>query len=202
MKELTQKTNYEELVQLILNQYKDSNNLTGIIESVLRRANISEQALFEIRDEFYLFNAVGAQLDVIGVIFNISRFGRFDSLYRKAIQEKAVLQYSGEPESIIELMQSVYGATQVQYRPAYPGKYYLFTDASGVLSREINIINPAGVLALFEKPILDAAGGFIVDALGRKICSTIEIQKIFIVDALGNLLVDASNKSVVTLKII
>ena len=102
---MIQIANYNEFLEKLLYQYKDSTNLNGVIAGVLENANDIETALFEIQDEFYLFNAVGAQLDIIGTVFSVSRNGLADPLYRQAIQEKAVLKYSGEPESIIEMLQ-------------------------------------------------------------------------------------------------
>jgi len=191
--------NYNQFLDLLLYQYTDSTNLRGIITGFLENADDIETALFEIQDEFYLADAVGAQLDILGIIFGVSRNGLFDALYRKAIQEKAILRYSGEPETIIELMQSIYGATYVQYRLCTtPGKYYLYTDISWVLASQLNPISPTGVQGFFEKPIVTGSGAFLVDATGHLICSVVEIETLYLVDALGVPLVDAQNRNIVT----
>ena len=199
MPELVKINNYNELLEYLISQYSDSENLKGIIQGVLENADDIETALFEIQDEFYLFNAVGIQLDVLGIIFVVERDGRIDPVYRQLIQEKAMLKYSGEPESIIEAMKTVYGALWVKYRHCTTAaKYYIYTDITGVLSSALNPISPSGVQGFFEKPIVDGQAQFLVDAFGKLICSVIEIETLFLVDASGTLLVDALGRSIIT----
>ena len=199
MPELVKINDYNELLEFLISQYSDSENLKGIIQGVLENANDIETALFEIQDEFYLFNALGAQLDVLGIIFVVERDGRIDPVYRQLIQEKAILHYSGEPEAIIEAMKTVYGALWVKYRHGVDdSSYYIYTDITGVLSSALNPISPSGVQGFFEKPIVDGLGQFLVDASEKLICSVIEIETLFLTDALGVPLVDANNKSIVT----
>ena len=200
MSELIQITNYEEIIELLISQYKDSTNLKGILEAALENMNDAELALFEIRDNFYLSTAIGAQLDIIGLIFNVDREGRIDELYREAIQEKATLAYSGEPERIIELAQSIYGATFVEYTPQYPAKYNLYTDAI-ILSRQLNPINPAGVTGFLLKPILDGMGNYILDGMGRYICAVLEVERVYILDGLGNTIADGNGNIIVSVKL-
>ena len=192
---------YEELLNLLLSQYANSDNLRGIIQGVLKNADDVETALFEVATEIYLFNAVGAQLDILGAVFGVSRDGRIDPVYRTAIQALAVLRYSGEPESIIKLVQTVFGATWVKYRHCTTGaKYYIYTDATGILASTLNPISPAGVQGFFEKPIVTGTGAYLVSAKSKLICSVIELQKVFLVNAEGVSIVDALGRNIVTIE--
>lgn len=181
--------NYTDDLSLLISQYQNSEKLKSLIESGQLSTNDIDKALFEIGEEIYLFNAVGVQLDVIGEIFDEQRQGRTDVLYRQAIQEKAVLSYSGEPESIIEIVQAVFGATYVYYRPAYPGKYYLLTDGN-IRSVDLDPVNPVGVSALIESFLIDTEGNYILDVDDNKITVVIELETFFLLDGDNNYLLD------------
>lgn len=170
--ELERITNYDEVtLPLIVRQYFNSDRLRGIIESMNDRADELEQALFEIRDEFWIDTATGAQLDVIGSILGESRLGRNDTDYRAAIKAKAAQIVSGESEGIISVLKSLFGATFVDYMPEYPtvpAQYRLLTDAVVTLA-ELEVFTVAGVLGLISYPIVDQAGNNLVDFDGNKI---------------------------------
>lgn len=147
MSEIQQITNYDTNLQLILEQYRQSVNLQGILSADNNQADDLETALFEIRDLFYLDTSEGVQLDVIGSVFNVDREGASDTDYRAAISAKAAIAGSGEPEAIIETLIVLFGATFVTYIPgwpAVPAAYYLLTDATVTLS-DLEKISPSGV---------------------------------------------------------
>jgi hypothetical protein len=138
---------YSINTDLIIEQFKQSDNLRGMIDAVNKQLDDLEIALFEIRDLFYLSTAVGVQLDVIGRIFNVERQGLSDEDYRKLIGARASIRTSGEPESIITILKVIDGATFVTYIPAYPAipaAFYLITDAT-ITQENLNLISPAGV---------------------------------------------------------
>jgi hypothetical protein len=162
---------YSENLDLLIAQFKDSENLNGIIEASNNKAQDIETAVFEIRTEFDLDIAVGAQLDILGSIFNEDRDGRNDSDYRTAIKIKGSNQFSGEPESIISIILSSFGATFVVYRPNYDAKYYILTDAS-ITSEDLIPFSPAGVKPLVEVDyIVDYVLDNIVDYDGNLLTS-------------------------------
>jgi hypothetical protein len=148
MSEIIQKTDYSENLTNVLEQYKDSTKLQALIDSPNISANDIEQALFEIRDEFYVDTAVGAQLDVLGIIFQVPRAGLNDTEYRTQIKLKGgLLSGSGEPEFIISVLKSLYGATSVKYYPGFPSEpasYTVISDST-ITEPELNIFSPAGV---------------------------------------------------------
>lgn len=138
MSEIVQKTDYSVGLDLALVQYKDSTKLLGIIDSAYDRADALEQALFEIRDEFWLSTAVGDQLDVLGAIFDEARDGDVDADYRLRIQAKGSLVASGCPEDVIAILKNLFGATYVTYIPgwpAVPASYYIISDSTITLGQ-------------------------------------------------------------------
>ena len=147
MSEITQITDYSSNLTLILEQYKESDLLKDLIDIMNNQADDLEQALFEIRDEFWLNVAIGNQLDILGGIFGLARKGMSDSDYRTALIGKAALITSGEPETIITLLKLLYEATYVDYWgsfPVIPAGFYLHTDAE-ITMQELERISPAGV---------------------------------------------------------
>lgn len=168
---ITKIDDYKVNADLVLSQFQDSEKLKGIMQAMGDSRNDLETALFEIRSEFEIDDAVGEQLNILGSIFVEDREGRTDTEYRQAIKAKGAQQYSGEPESIIEILKASYGATYVHYRPYYDAKYYIITDAD-ISSEDLISISPAGVQPFVETHYLvDALGRYIVDALGRRITS-------------------------------
>jgi hypothetical protein len=169
--EIQQITDYTINLELLLEQYKNSTKLNGLIDSSSDQADDLETALFEIRDLFYLATAEGIQLDIIGSIFGVDRNGLSDSEYRDLIAFFGSFIKSGEPESIITILKRIYGATFVTYIPSYPAVpagYYLITDAVITLA-ELEVMSPAGVQPYLAGFLLDEAGNNIVDQEGNKI---------------------------------
>lgn len=159
---------YNENLSLFLTQFQDSTKLNGIMTAAYNRANDIETALFEIRDEMGLDNAIGVQLDILGKVFSEDRQGRNDTNYRLAIQQKASTIYSGEPEALIVILKNIYGATYAYYGPLYPGKYYINTDAA-VIGSDILPFSLAGVNGFIGLPLEDETEDTIVDADGEEI---------------------------------
>lgn len=171
MSEIIQIIDYDVNLELLQEQYKKSVKLIGIIEADNDQANDLETALFEIRDEYYLDTAVGVQLDVIGDIFGVDREGMNDNDYREVILLTSSLVGSGEPEFIIQIVKTLFGATFVNYIPAYPtipAAYYLDTDAV-MTADELRFYSPAGVEPAFYGYLIYETGDFIIDEAGNKI---------------------------------
>jgi len=144
--EIIQKTDYSTNLTLILEQFKNSTRLKGVIDSMNDQADDLEKAIFEIRDFFYVDTAIGVQLDVIGSIFSEDRLGRDDTDYRAAIKTKGSTITSGEPESIIAILRELFGGTFVTFFQAIltPAAYYVQTDAV-ITTAEMKIFSAAGV---------------------------------------------------------
>lgn len=139
----------EEALKLLLAQYKDSVKLQGLIDGKSKQIDDIELALFEIREGFYLDDAIGAQLDIIGKIWDVERKGLNDTEYRQSIYFKISLKVSGTLKEIISILKSFYGATYVEYHPQYPAKMLLLTDATAS-AEAIERFAPAGVKVIVK----------------------------------------------------
>lgn len=191
---------YNVDLDLFLEQFKDSEKLNAIMEAANNSANYIETAIFDIREAFDLETAIGVQLDIIGSIFTTDRNGEIDEVYRLRIQRNASTHYSGEPEAIISIIKSTFGATYVYYRPGYPGKYYIRTDAE-VSVVDLIPLSPAGVDPLIENiDLVDAVGNNIVDALGNLITTVTDVERLFIIDAQGNALIDGNGNNIIAIR--
>ena len=177
MSEIVQITDYDAVVlPSFLEQFKKSPNIKGVVSSLNSQGNDLEAALFEVRDLFWVDTATGVQLDTIGVIWDVARGGRTDTVYRQAIQEKISLINSGTPKEIMELLRANYGATFIEYDQG-PSKatFYLNTDAT-INSDELDEVSPAGVQGYLVNPIVDAVGNFLVDAVDNQIVSVSNVS--------------------------
>jgi len=175
---------YSVLVEKLMEQWKNSPNLVGIIEGSMVQANKMEDAIFEVRDLTNLDVATGINLDVLGKPWNELRESKSDADYRIAIQEKKLLSFSGEPEVIISILKGTYAGTFVNYSPEYPGKYRVKTDAT-IPFNSLQEISMAGVQGFLAGNIIDQAGNFIVDEQGNNIIHVSSTARVNITAASG-----------------
>jgi hypothetical protein len=136
-----------QVLSRMMEQYKAS-KLSELVGGISDFADDIETALFELRDLFWLETAEGVQLDVIGLIFDVSRQGLNDSDYRVAIKARSSTRFSGTPEDIISILISFFGASSVIYENGYnygvPADYTVTTDAT-ITDEQFDVISVAGV---------------------------------------------------------
>lgn len=201
MAEMTQETDYPGIaLSKLVAQYKDSSNLISILDAQGIQANELEQAIFEVRDLFFLETAGGVQLDVIGKIFGLQRMGLSDNDYETAIEIKWSLRVSGTVDDIIGILEFAYGATATTYTPAYPAGYVLETNGS-ITQAILEALSPAGVFGfLFDADVtywmdheetLAEDSDYIIDADGFPIIVFTDIM-FTILDAAGDSIIDAA----------
>lgn len=172
--EVQQITDYTTMVQArVLAQYQQSKRLLGIMEAGTLQADQIEEAIFQVRNGFFLATAVGVQLDTLGKIYRESRNGRTDSDYRDAIRLRAATAISGTPDEIILFLRNfVTGApSDLQYQPEYPGKYVILTEDPTFGTGVLDSISLAGVKGMMGDPILDGHGDPLRDGHGEIIYS-------------------------------
>lgn len=171
MSDITQITDYSAILNLLAEQYKNSEKMRGILDAMCDSADDLEAALFEIRSQFWIDTAEGKQLDILGVIFGIERAaGVTDADYREQIEFKLTnLFASGTPEDIINALLGLYGGTYVDYsRDGLTASFNIVTDAT-ITQAELERISPAGVGAHLLCPLLDGTSSEIVDGAGGTI---------------------------------
>lgn len=129
MKELIKTTDYDFVLNLLIQQYKDKPNCFALIQTLSKQTEDIENALFELRDEFWVSTAVGDQLDVLGAIQNETRYGKSDANYRTAIQVRILINSgSGEFETLITALTGLFGATAAHLQNIGNANLYLWTD--------------------------------------------------------------------------
>ena len=122
-----------------------STRLRGLIAANMTQGDKLETALNEIQDGLYLSTAIGAQLDMLGRIYNVPRTGRLDADYRKAIQAVAATAVNGTPDEIITFLRVAYGIEGI-YTPEYPGSFFIEPPSSITMS-QLQAMSPTGAAA-------------------------------------------------------
>ena len=135
----------------LIEQFKGS-TFQDFIEAFDRQFNELEQAAFDVLLNMWITTAVGEQLDVLGLLFDLDRLGRDDESYRTLIALAAKINTgSPTPELLIEAVKGVYGATTVNYIPDYPAKVIIEQDGSS---------------GLFLLDDLETIGGTLIETIG------------------------------------
>jgi len=98
-------------------QYKNSENIRGIIESLVTGIQEDEAMFIDLRDNRTLDNAFGDSLDLIGSIVGVARIaGEDDETYRGRIRLGIFKNRSqGTPEILIEVVQNFTNSTQIVF---------------------------------------------------------------------------------------
>jgi len=156
-------------VSLLVQHFKDSTELQKLLQAMTAAAIPLQTAVLEIRDRFVLSTASGAELTIIGAVWDEAREGDTDDDYRYRINIKISLSISGTFTEIKKVLFNLYEATYVTYTNGYPAGFTIDTD--GDINQEIlEKLIPAGVFGvlLMQVPsgnyIVDANTDFIVDA--------------------------------------
>ncbi len=166
---------WDELRDLILEQYKESGKYTGIIKAITEEADKLETARFELAKLLDIDAMIGAQLDLLGKIAVTPRLQSGvvldDASYRLALKAAFRARYSGTPEEIISAVRSATDSTQVLYIPEYPAGFWILADGPIAIDQDfLERLSPAGVLPFlpcFLETVEDAE--LIVDAHGSPI---------------------------------
>lgn len=157
---------------------KDS-NLLGNIQAMDKQLNEMETALFSMLTVLWLENAVGEQLDVLGIHLDIERDGRSDEDYRKILILKSEINTSsGTPEILIKAVKNIFGITDAVYLPSYPAKVIIVTSFDLLSYDDLEFllkVVPAGVGLFVGDFLVDELGNFIVDELGNFIIAPTEV---------------------------
>jgi len=87
-----------------------------LLNAIDAQFNELETAFYDMLSCFDLDEAVGAQLDVLGIHLALSRQDRLDALYRGLLQTKVYIDTSGgTAETIIDAIRMLYGASEIHY---------------------------------------------------------------------------------------
>ena len=155
-------------LSLLIERFKDSEDLKKILSTTTEAAMEFQTTIFEIRDRFILTTAQGAELTIIGTVWDVNR--KLDSIetddtYRGRIEAKAVLSVSGTIPEIKEMLYLFYEASYVDYVTAYPAGYHLLTNAS-ITQVILDSITAAGVKSFLSSRLEGTTMSFL---LGRSV---------------------------------
>ena len=171
----------DSLTELIT-QWKDKPVVVGLLTSYMESIQQLEDTLFELLEERGVFEAIGAQLDVIGLLVGETRQSRNDDDYRQAILTRVSVNASNAtPEAIMQIMLSVARGTDCYIVDHYPASFHLYvnnivSNANAIL---LDSVAGAGISTrlMFDVDIQGYIGGearldvgyMILDDLGRTI---------------------------------
>ncbi len=125
---ITQISDYSSLDSDVKNKilfdfFRESQDFLDVLSSFNSQFNELEEVAFQLANNLLIDNATGVNLDVLGKILGLPRFGRDDESYRSLLQLKTDINIgSGTPELVIQAITILYGATIVNFIPNYPGK--------------------------------------------------------------------------------
>lgn len=117
----------------ILEQYKRSEKLRGLINAVLDQCDSLELAFLEILQALNLDDAVGPSLDAIGALAGVDRIpGEPDDEYRQRIKVYLNLADIPAPEALRRVLKFVTGCKFVGLYPNWPAElYYVLYGETG-----------------------------------------------------------------------
>lgn len=131
---------YKEFTsKYVLEQYKNSPRLRGLINAVLTQCDDLEIALHEIFQALDLSSAVGPALDYLGSIVGVLRNpGEADATYRARIIAGRSLDGIPSPEAVRIVIKLLTGAPSVGLFPNWPAEMYYVLD--GGTDAEVSVL--------------------------------------------------------------
>lgn len=117
---------YKQLVdRYIPEQYKASERLRGVLDSLMVQADALEAALWEIFESLNLETAIGPALDFLGSVLGVERKpGEADETYRARIYVFRSLQDAPTYEGVREALELLTGQQHIFIFPCWPAGFY------------------------------------------------------------------------------
>lgn len=117
---------YKQLAdRYIPEQYKASEHLRGVLDSLIVQADALEAALWEIFGSLNLETAIGPALDFLGAVLGVERKpGETDEAYRARIYAFRSLQDAPTYEGVREALELLTGQQHIFIFPCWPAGFY------------------------------------------------------------------------------
>lgn len=117
---------YKQLAdRYIPEQYKASERLRGVLDSLMVQADALEAALWEIFESLNLETAIGPALDFLGAVLGVERKpGETDEAYRARIYAFRSLQDAPTYEEVREALELLTGHRHILIFPCWPAGFY------------------------------------------------------------------------------
>lgn len=149
--------NHEETgLSRLISQWTDKPVMRGLVQSFMQSVQGLEDDLMALLNERNIYDAIGEQLDVIGLIVGVERLGRTDEEYRNELLKQIAINNSdGSTENVISVMESITGTDSVSLWEHFPASYFLIIHGgyfSGIADT-LDAVSSAGVKAtlLFDE---------------------------------------------------
>ena len=155
---------WDAVKELVLEQYKGSPNLVGLIRAVVEEsAQPLEDAAIDLHDALDLEKASGKWLDILGKLVCTSRNpGESDDDYRERVIVTAKETTAGTPDYAIKVAKILSGDTRPRYMDEAPATFMIYTgprpkepgsdewEQGGrqLTRQQVKKMAPAGVLGL------------------------------------------------------
>jgi hypothetical protein len=141
-------TNHVELgLNMLLEQFRDSTNLRGVLEALFDQIQDLEDAVQPIIDARNIDDATADRLDCIGQLVQVPRDGRSDDAYRIRIRaELAILNSDGTTEDLIAVLQALLALAtpdDILVNEYFPKTIYIRPQNLVVSAADAAIINTA-----------------------------------------------------------
>ena len=175
----------------LISQWKDKVVVQGITKALLDNIQVIEDQNQQVLTERGIYEAVGVQLDVIGLLVGEARQGKDDTEYRAAILNRIAINSSnGTPVKMMEILSLLTESDNVKIWEHPTASAFLFADRGVTNATAITVeeIAPAGVKAT----LLTDVGG------NSLICSDLTIgSSSLVTDATDQVVTDAADNIVV-----
>ena len=173
---LVHKTLWESVRELVLEQYRGSPNLLGLIRAVVEEcAQPIEDSATALQDVLNVDTASGEWLDIIGKMVGVKRNdGESDEDFRKRVIVNSMENDAGTPNNVIDVAKELSGDPAPQYLDEVPATFFVYTPNGKALTlSQVDKLAPAGVLGIPGAAIRLGNGGFLQNAGGKKFLSVI-----------------------------
>jgi hypothetical protein len=133
----------------LLEQDKQREKTVKLVTSVISEVQEVENAMYDVYTNCGVYTAIGAQLDVVGLLVGEARVGRIDEVYRTAILARIKLNVGGgEPDTIIDAIKQWMNPILINFTEPAPAYFTLFIQSAVNIPNIATIvkeISPAGV---------------------------------------------------------
>jgi hypothetical protein len=126
-----------EALDRLMQQYRSKPKFEAVLSAVTRQWQAAEDGLKGVQDGRGIYDAIGAQLDVLGKIVVLDRpAGVDDDVYRILLLAKIGQNTSGgDAESIIDVFKVITNASFVRLDEYFPAALSLYSD--GVVADDL-----------------------------------------------------------------
>lgn len=136
-------------IRLLLSQFSRSRNFEKLLGGLVQPLQELENVARDLKEKRSIDTGEGVQLDLIGEWIGEQRQGRSDEEYRRWLRFRIFVNVSdGEPETVIEVLRFLTGATDIEYWENHPAALQLYTNGPDVSLDLVAILQgvaPAGI---------------------------------------------------------